>query len=104
MSLPSDHQPQPATVFGASRYEHRWTRRIHGLCRAPHLRHCFTGRVATIPEPGINVMFECPDRPSLHVKLSTDGQTLTFLPALDRAHFPVQINRNLLPRVEAVPR
>ena len=102
MRARGDHQPQPATVSRTSRYELHRTRPIHGLVRVPHLRHSFTGRVTTNLEPGINLMLKRTDRACFQVNLSMNGQTFTFLPALDGAHFPTQINSNFLPGVEAI--
>jgi len=68
-----------------------------------HLQHSFIGGMTTILEPGINLLLERTDRACLGVKLSMYGQAFPFLPALDRTHFPAQINGNFLPGVEAIP-
>jgi hypothetical protein len=49
-------------------------------------------------------MFEGKDRTDLAVKMTVYRQVFALLPALDSAHLAVEVNRNFLPGVEAVPR
>src|SRR5215469_378598 len=54
------------------------------------------------PEPTINLTLESVNRTALPMKLPMDRQVFMLPPALDGTHFPVQVNRNLFPRVETL--
>jgi hypothetical protein len=53
-------------------------------------------------EPAINLTFERVDRAALQVRVAVNRQAFPFFPALYTANFSIQVNSNLLPRVETL--
>ena len=52
-------------------------------------------------QPNINLFFERVDRTALQVSVPVDRQIFAFFPTLHGPHLSIQVEGNLLPRVEA---